>query len=226
MARPDDIIVIGGSAGSLEVLVEMVANLPRRLPAAVFIVVHVAPDGDSHLPSILSRSGPLPAKHANDGDTIEAGQIYVAPPDHHLIVEPDRVRLTRGPRENHHRPAIDPLFRSAAETFGARVIGVLLSGALDDGVAGLLEIKRAGGIVVVQDPRDALIPSMPRRALEQMQVDHVVAQGSLAPLLTRLIAASKARRVDPEKKAAAAVVSPALRGEGEGSPSPLGRSSS
>jgi two-component system, chemotaxis family, protein-glutamate methylesterase/glutaminase len=205
--QADNIIVIGGSAGGLEVLVEMVAHFPRTLPAAVFVVIHVAPLSDSQLPAILRRSGLMPVKHAKDGDPIHAGHIYVAPPDRHLIVESDRMRVTQGPRENHHRPAIDPLFRSAAKAFHDRVIGVLLSGALDDGVAGLLEIKRAGGIAVVQDPHSAIVPSMPRRALEVVPVDHVAAQGSLAPLLTRLVEGSMVELASQERKAVAAASS-------------------
>jgi two-component system, chemotaxis family, protein-glutamate methylesterase/glutaminase len=189
----ENIVVIGGSAGGLEVLIRVVADLPPRLPAAVLVVIHVAPHCDSRLPLILRRNGPLPAMHPSDGEAIQSGHIYVAPPDRHLTVERGRMRVLQGPAENHHRPAIDPLFRSAAEVFDSRVIGLLVSGALDDGVAGLLEIKRAGGVAVVQDPADAVVPSMPRRALEQVPVDHVAAQGSIAPLLLRLLERAPAR---------------------------------
>src|SRR5262245_40128982 len=136
-----DIIVIGASAGGLETMRTLVAQLPRDLPAAILIVWHIAPNSPSLLPEILSNSGPLPASNPKDSEEIQRGRIYVAPPDHHLIVEPGRLCLTRGPKENRFRPAIDPLFRSAAEAYGPRVIGIILTGNLDDGTAGLWAIK-------------------------------------------------------------------------------------
>jgi two-component system chemotaxis response regulator CheB len=143
MARRD-IIVIGASAGGLEALKSLVARLPASLPAAVFIVWHTTPDGPGLLPEILSAAGALQVRHGIDGEPILPGRIYVAPPDHHLLVEPERVRLTRGPKENRFRPAVDALFRSAAYAFGPRVIGVVLSGLLDDGTAGLWAVKDHG----------------------------------------------------------------------------------
>ena len=184
---PDhDIVVVGASAGGVEALVGMAASLPADLPAAVFVVLHVPSTGTSALPGILSRSGPLPAGHVKDGEPIEHGRIYVAPPDHHLLVVAGHVHLTRGPHENGHRPAVDPLFRSAAREYATRVVGVVLSGALDDGTAGLVAIKSQGGVTVVQDPEDALYPGMPASALEHAEVDHVLPAASIGALLARL----------------------------------------
>jgi len=187
MGQSYDIIVVGGSAGALDALMAFVPHLPVSLRAAIIVVVHMASTAESNLATILARNGPLPASHANDGETIRHGHIYVARPDRHVIISDHKLHLTDGPRENRHRPAIDPLFRSAAEGHGERVIGVLLSGALDDGVAGLAMIKRAGGLAIVQDPAEALVSSMPRHALAQVAVDHVVTSGGLGPLITRLV---------------------------------------
>ncbi|HEX8037215.1 MAG TPA: chemotaxis protein CheB, partial [Ktedonobacterales bacterium] len=140
-----DIIVIGASSGGVETLTRLVSGLPEDLPAAVFVVVHTPAHTPSALPRILARHCPLPAEHAADGAAISHGHIYVAPPDYHLLVERDRMRVVRGPRENRHRPAVDPLFRSAAQTYGRRAVGVVLTGALDDGTAGLFAIKMRGG---------------------------------------------------------------------------------
>jgi two-component system, chemotaxis family, protein-glutamate methylesterase/glutaminase len=181
-----DIIVIGGSAGGVEALVRLVRGLPPDLPAAVFVVIHFPESVESMLPRILSRAGDLPASHARDGEAIGPGRIYVARPGCHLHVERGRLRLTRGPKENNHRPAVDPLFRSAAWAYGPRVIGVILSGTLDDGTAGLAAIKRHGGLAVVQDPEDALYAGMPRSAAEHNAVDHVVPLADLPGLLSTL----------------------------------------
>lgn len=149
-----DIILLGASAGGVDALTGLCRGLPNDLPAAVMVVQHVAPTARSVLPQLLDRAGPLPAAHAEDGEVIRPGQIYVARPDHHLLVNGDgrRLMLRRGPQENRTRPAIDPLFRSAAVAFGPRVVGVVLSGLLDDGTAGLVAIKACGGVSVVQDP--------------------------------------------------------------------------
>ena len=188
-AMPDhDIVVVGASAGGVEALAELAASLPANLPAAVFVVLHVPATGTSALPDILSRHGPLPASHVKDGELVERARIYVAPPDHHVLLRGGHVRLTRGPRENGHRPAVDSLFRSAAREYATRVIGVVLSGALDDGTAGLLAIKSRGGVAVVQEAGDALYPGMPYNALEHVRVDHVVAVASMGKLLARLAA--------------------------------------
>jgi len=183
---PKDIIVIGASAGGLEALRSLVGGLPEDLRASVFVVLHTSADSPGLLAAILGRAGKLPVSAAVDGERIRPGRIYVAPPDHHLIVEPGIVRTTRGPRENRFRPAIDPLFRSAAQTYGPRVVGVILTGYLDDGTAGLWMVKRLGGTAVVQDPEDALVDSMPRSALLHVRVDHCLPLADIAPLLTRL----------------------------------------
>ncbi|HET8787635.1 MAG TPA: chemotaxis protein CheB [Actinomycetes bacterium] len=185
---PDHVVVVGASAGGVEALVDLAASLPADLPAAMFVVLHVPSTASSALPDILSRHGPLRAGHGRDGEPIERGRIYVAPPDHHLLLRTGHVRLTRGPRENGHRPAVDPLFRSAAREYASRVIGVVLSGALDDGTAGLLAIKSRGGVAVVQDPGDALYPGMPTSAAEHAEVDHVLAAASMGRLLAKLTA--------------------------------------
>jgi two-component system chemotaxis response regulator CheB len=182
-----DIITIGTSAGGVEACYALARALPRDLAASVFVVLHVPPSADSHLPVILNRAGGLPASQAMDGEPIKRGRIYVATPDHHLMLEDGMMRVVRGPRENRHRPAVDPLFRSAALAYGPRVIGVVLTGALDDGTAGLLAIKRSGGIAVVQDPKDAYFPDMPASALEYVQVDYCVPLSAMGELLARLI---------------------------------------
>jgi two-component system chemotaxis response regulator CheB len=169
-----DIIVIGASVGGVETLTQLVAHLPEDLPAAVFVVLHISPDAPSVLGRILSRSGPLPARAAQDDEPIQHGRIYVAPPDHHMLVKQGYVSVVRGPKENRPRPAIDPLFRSAAAAYRSRVIGVVLTGLLDDGTAGMLAVKRCGGTAIVQDPEEALYPDMPRSVLETMQVDYVI----------------------------------------------------
>ena len=182
-----DLIVIGASAGGVEALKQLVSGFPVDLPAAVLIVLHVSPHGTSVLPNILSRAGKLKAVHPLDGQAIERGRIYVAPPDYHLIVKTGYVAVARGPSENGHRPAVDPLFRSAARTYDGRVIGVILSGALDDGTAGLQAIKSRGGIAVCQDPADALHSSMPQSAMDAVGVDYSVPIAQMAELLVRLV---------------------------------------
>ncbi|HEV3470987.1 MAG TPA: chemotaxis protein CheB [Pyrinomonadaceae bacterium] len=193
-----DIIVIGASAGGIEALRALAAVLPRDLPAAVFVVQHSAPDAPSVLPMILERAGDLPARHPRDGERFERGHIYVAPPDHHLVLEPNQLmRVTRGPKENRFRPAVDPLFRSAARSYGTRVVGVVLTGGLDDGTTGLLAIKQRGGTAVVQDPSDALVPSMPLSAVTHVRVDYCVPLVEVAPLLARLAAEPAEERSYP-----------------------------
>lgn len=180
-----DIITIGGSLGGVEALRELVQRLPADLPAAVFVVLHIGRQR-SRLVEVLDGAGPLPAKIAERGERIERGRIYVAQPDRHLLLHDGHILVRRGPHENMWRPAIDPLFRSAACSYGARVVGVILSGLLDDGVAGLDAIKRAGGTAVVQDPADAAAPDMPRNARRLVAVDHVVPVAEMASLLVRL----------------------------------------
>jgi two-component system chemotaxis response regulator CheB len=206
-----DIVVIGASAGGVEALTTLVEGLPADLPASIFIVLHVSPYGTSALPAILRRTGRLPVKHAVDGETIRSGQVYVAPPNHHLLIQPGYVRVTSGAEENGNRPAIDPLFRTAARAYGSRVVGVVLSGALDDGTAGLQAIKVQDGIAVVQDPEEAVFDGMPRSAVENVDVDYVVPLSSVAPLLSQLVhepakansnREDDSRQMDPESEMA------------------------
>jgi two-component system, chemotaxis family, protein-glutamate methylesterase/glutaminase len=197
-----DIIVIGASAGGVEALQRIASALPGDLQAAVFVVVHVTAEATSALPAILGRAGPLRAHHAISGEPIVYSRIYVAPPDLHLVLRDGKVRVVHGPRENRSRPAVDPLFRSAAVTYGPRVVGVVLSGALDDGTAGLMAIKAQGGIAVVQDPDDALIPGMPRNALEYVRVDYSVPVAEIGPLLVRLTRQGTAKTPPPSHRLA------------------------
>ncbi|TWA75659.1 two-component system chemotaxis response regulator CheB [Azospirillum brasilense] len=195
--RDNALIVVGASAGGLEALEALVGGLPGGLRAAVCVVLHIG-DRPSAAPSILDRAGPLPASHATDREALRCGRIYVAPPGCHLVVElSGRLCLSRGPRENGTRPAVDPLFRSAARACGPAVIGVVLSGALNDGTAGLAEIKRRGGVAVVQDPADAWYPGMPRSALDHLAVDHCVPAAAMGALLVRLVAERDADATPP-----------------------------
>ena len=177
---------MGASAGGIEALRDLVGGLPDDFPAAIAIVLHTSPQSPGVLPEILSRSGPLDAISANDGARLRAGTIYVAPADFHLLIEPGRVRVAKGPRENRFRPAIDPLFRSAAQVYGPNAIGVVLTGNLDDGAAGLWTIKQLGGVAIVQDPADALFPAMPQSAIAYVNVDHVAPLSEIPPLLVQL----------------------------------------
>jgi two-component system chemotaxis response regulator CheB len=181
-----DIVVVGGSAGSIEAVAELVRGLPQGFAGSMFVVVHFPSSVTSTLPRILSRAGPLPASHAVDGERIEPGRIYVARPDWHLLLNDGHVSLTRGPKENGHRPALDPLFRTAAHSYGSRVVGVVLSGNLNDGTAGLLTIKQRGGMAIVQSLDTALYPGMPRSAIEHVAVDHVLSPPEIARLITDL----------------------------------------
>lgn len=190
-----DVLVIGASAGGVEALRELVSRLPGDFPAAVLIVLHMPSNTNSALPNILERAGSLKAKQAEDGDELLPGRLLVAAPDQHLIISDHQVRLSRGPVENGHRPAVDVLFRSAAVVLGPQVVGVVLSGALDDGTAGLAAIRSRGGIGVVQDPAEALHPSMPRCAIEGAAPEHIVRVADMPELLVRLAG----EEVDPER---------------------------
>jgi two-component system, chemotaxis family, protein-glutamate methylesterase/glutaminase len=181
------LIVVGASAGGVEALTELVGALPKGLAAALAVVLHVAPSSTSVLPAILDRAGEMSARAARDGEAIEPGRVFVAPPDRHLVVEDGTFALRHGPRENGYRPAIDRLFSSAADAYGPRAVGVVLSGTLDDGAAGLATIKLRGGRTVVQDPRDALYGGMPANAMARTAVDHVCALADIAPLLVGLV---------------------------------------
>jgi two-component system, chemotaxis family, protein-glutamate methylesterase/glutaminase len=187
MARRD-VIVIGASAGGVAALTNLVKGLPADLGAAVFVVMHVRPYTPSALPRILAEAGPLEAVHAEDRGRFRPGRIYIAPPDKHMLLEAGRLAVRRGPKENRFRPSIDALFRSAAYVYGPRAIGVVLSGALDDGTSGLWSIKRLGGVAVVQTPADAQHPQMPHNVLEHVEADHVCPAAEMGPLLARLAA--------------------------------------
>jgi two-component system chemotaxis response regulator CheB len=182
------LVVIGTSAGGLEALRTLAGALPVDFPAALCVVMHTAPHSPGVFPHILARAGRLPAIGPLGTERLQPGRFYVAPPDVHLVIEPGHVRVSKGPKENRFRPAIDPLFRSAAQVFGPAAIGVVLTGNLDDGTAGLWAIKQLGGTAIVQDPDEAPYPSMPRSAMRHVEVDHVVRIADLAPLLVQLTA--------------------------------------
>ncbi|HEX4804509.1 MAG TPA: chemotaxis protein CheB [Conexibacter sp.] len=186
---PVELVAVGASAGGVEALRAVVAALPPGFPAAVLVVLHVAQEGTSVLADILARAGALPAGNARDGEPLLRGRVYVAPPACHVLVDGSVVRLWHGPRENGHRPAIDPLLRSAAAAFGPRAAGVILSGTLDDGTAGLYELKRLGGVAIVQDPETALYAGMPRSAAEHVAVDALLELSEIAPALVRIAGA-------------------------------------
>lgn len=222
-----DVIVVGASAGGVEALITLAGSLPADLPAALFLVLHIPAQSPSLLPDILNRAGPLRALHPDDGEAIQHGRIYIAPPDQHLLVEEGIVRVVHGPKENRHRPAVDPLFRSAARTYGTRVVGVILTGSLDDGTAGLLAIKRRGGVAVVQDPQDALFSSMSLSAIAHVEVDHVVPLSAISTLLVHLAHEQAAaegsypvlKDLEMETKLAAMDMSTMQNGEHVGIPS-------
>ena len=180
------IIVIGASEGGVDAICSLADALPAAFPAAIFVVLHIG-GHRSQLPALLNVSGQMRAVHAKDGESIHTGKIYVAPPDYHMVIDREHIRLTRGPRENWARPAIDPLFRSAAQAYGADTIGVILTGGLNDGTAGLFEIKRCGGTTVVQNPDDAANPSMPSSALQHVEVDYCTSLNDLPGLLISLV---------------------------------------
>lgn len=193
------LVVIGGSAGSLDALRQVVAKLPGDFPAPILVAIHLAADAESHLPEILGRDARLPVRHARHGDELQAGVILVARPDRHLVVHEDFAHLSRGPRENRHRPSVDALFNSAARWHGPAVVGVVLSGALDDGSAGAAAIAAQDGTVVVQHPQDAQVSGMPRAALAAVRRARAAPAPELATLLTHIVgeaAATDAPEVD------------------------------
>ncbi|MES2524797.1 MAG: chemotaxis protein CheB [Gemmatimonadota bacterium] len=182
-----DIIVVGASAGGVEAVSDLLAELPPDLTAALLVVVHTSPVGRGLLPQVLQRKSRLPVEHGEDGETVRPGHVYVARPDHHLVVSGGRMHVTRGPRENHTRPAIDPLFRSVALAYGQRVIAVVLTGMLHDGSAGLHAVRLCGGTCIVQDPDDAVHGDMPRNAMRMVTPHHVVRRHDLPALLVQLV---------------------------------------
>ena len=185
--KANRLVVIGASAGGLDAVRALLADLPLDFAAAVLVVIHVSPTGPSFLAQVLGRAGGLPVSEAVDGETLQAGHVYVSVPDRHLLVSRDAVAVRRGPKENRFRPSVDALFRSAAYTHGADVIGVVLSGMLDDGTSGLWTVKRLGGVSVVQTPSDALYDSMPKSALAQVEVDYVLPVADIGRLLCELV---------------------------------------
>jgi two-component system chemotaxis response regulator CheB len=182
-----DLVVIGTSAGGVEALLYLTKNLPDRFPASILITIHLPSHAGSVLGELLDRAGPLRASFAQDGEPLRRSRIYIAPPGCHLIVSGEHLALGSGPRENNARPAIDPMFRSAALCCGSRTIGVILTGALGDGAAGLWAVDQAGGITVVQDPREAAFPEMPRAALGYVEPDHIAPLAELPRLLEHLV---------------------------------------
>jgi len=190
-----NIVVVGGSAGGVEALSALFWNMPSTVPNAFFVALHVPPRTRSRLPSILNRAGRLTAEHPSDGQKIRPGWIYVAPPDFHLLVGKGVVRLGHGPKECHVRPAINPLFRSAAQVYGQRVIGVVLSGVLDDGVEDLREIKRRGGLAIVQAPNDASFACLPQHALDRVEIDYCLPVAQIRDLIARLPELSLSKKV-------------------------------
>jgi two-component system, chemotaxis family, protein-glutamate methylesterase/glutaminase len=197
-----NIVVIGASAGGFEAIKELTAALPRDVDASIFIVWHMSPDVTGVLPWVINRHKKILASNAIDNEPILSNRIYVAPADHHLLLEKDVIRVTKGPKENRFRPAVDPLFRSAAYVYGARVIGIVLSGALDDGTSGLWTIKNRGGIAIVQEPNDAEVPSMPQNALAAVNVDYRVPVAEMASLIVKLAAETviEAKDIDMEEQ--------------------------
>jgi two-component system, chemotaxis family, protein-glutamate methylesterase/glutaminase len=193
--RERDIVVIGGSAGSIGSLKEILQGLPRHFAGSILVVIHLAEDFPGFLDEHLTRWSKLPTAHPSDGDAIRRGRVYVARPNFHLTIEDGRMRVLRGPRENRHRPAIDPLFRTAARTYGSRVIGIVLSGQDDDGSAGLYAVKQRGGVAIVQDPKDAEFSIMPRHALEYATPHYILRSADIAQTLVKLVHADEDQTV-------------------------------
>lgn len=195
-----DIIVVGASAGGITALVQLVKSLPQNFTASIFVVLHISASSPSNLPAILSRVGLLDAIQPKDGEQVKSGRIYVASPDHHMLLEGNRVLMKKGPEENRFRPSIDALFRSAAYTYGPRVIGVVLSGLLNDGTSGLWSVKRLGGVTVIQEPQDADHPNMPLNVLEYVKVDYILPASNMGALLSKLTKEKASRKPRISKK--------------------------
>jgi two-component system chemotaxis response regulator CheB len=194
-----NIIVIGSSAGGISALKELVSSFPKDFSAAIFVVQHLPPDTESRLPGILTSAGKLSALHPKDGEEIKPGQIYVSPPDHHMIVKGQSVLVRKSPKENRFRPSIDATMRSIAYQYGPRAIGVVLTGKLDDGTSGLWSIKEMGGITIVQSPDDALFADMPNSVLQYVDVDHIIPLTKMGELIVRLASrpTEKITKVEP-----------------------------
>ena len=182
-----DVLAIGTSAGGVEALLFLAKHFSREFPAAVLVTIHLPSHSRSELDGVLMRAGSLPAQFARDGDVVSNGHIYIAPPNRHLLLDGERLALGTGPRENNARPAIDPMLRSTAVCCSGRAIGVVLTGSLGDGASGLWAIRQAGGIAVVQDPKDAAFSEMPMTALNRAKPDHVVSLSAMPALLESLV---------------------------------------
>lgn len=194
-----DIVVMGASAGGIPPIERVLSALPNDFPASVLIAIHTAAEGPRLLSEVISRMSSLPVAYAVDGDSPRKSHVYVAPPDHHLLLERNLIRVTAGPRENRHRPAIDPLFRSAARAYGPRVVAVLFSGLLDDGTAGLKAVARCGGVTLVQDPGEARFASMPRNAVENDSPQYVLRVRELADTLIELVVNGSRQRTSQDQ---------------------------
>ena len=185
--NPAKVVVIGGSQGAIDALLKIVPDIPADIAAAILVVIHIPTEATSYLPNMLTRAGNVRVAHAVDREPLRAGEIYVAPPNYHLTVEDGEIRVLKGPRENRHRPAVDPLFRTAARSFGRATIAVLLSGNLDDGSAGVLAVRGRGGVAIVQDPADAQIGEMPKCALEYAGADYILPLQEIGPKIVELV---------------------------------------
>ena len=190
-----NIIVIGASVGGVDAIREIVFGIPETLDAAVFVTLHIGAH-QSIFPELLNKVGSMKASHALHNEPIKTRHIFVAPPDHHMTIERGKIVLTKGPRENLARPAIDPMFRSAARIYGSNVTGVLLTGGLNDGTAGLYEVKAQGGTVIVQNPANAVGSAMPQSAIDHVAVDHILDIDQIAPLLNQIIEESNGSDFD------------------------------
>ena len=198
-----DIIVVGASAGGVNALNDFLGSLSKDFQGSIFVVVHIPGDSPSSLPTILSRAGVLKAVHPKDGETVKQGIIYVAPPDHHMLLEGKLILVKKGPKENRFRPSIDALFRSAAYVYRERVVGVILSGMLNDGTSGLWAVKRLGGLAIVQAPEDAQCDSMPLNAMEYVKADYTVPAREIGSVLSDVMSVKlrKGRKISEREKA-------------------------
>jgi two-component system, chemotaxis family, protein-glutamate methylesterase/glutaminase len=218
-----DIVVMGGSTGAMDAICKIIATFESEMNAAIFVVIHMGADSPGYLAEILATNSKLPVQFAVDHDPIELGKIYVAPPDRHLLVKPGEVRVIFGPKENNFRPAVDPLFRSAATTYDGRVVGVVVSGSLDDGTHGLLQIKRSGGVAIVQTPDEAPEAGMPTSAISRVNIDYVRSSDEIGPLICQLVRQevdAAASLGDDETDVSEGLIS-ALRMNGIRSPTPF-----
>jgi two-component system chemotaxis response regulator CheB len=218
-----DIVAVGASAGGVLALRRMLGALPGKLQASLLVTQHMPEEGPNQLERILDNAGPLPAGFAVDGEVLERGRIYLAPPNRHLLLAGDRIGLGVGPRENGFRPALDPMFRSCVASGAAgRTIGVVLSGMLGDGAAGLGALQRHGGLAVIQDPADAENPEMPLNALRHVEADHTCPMEGLGPLVEELVSRPAAESLPASEELMLEVE---IAAHGRATPTPMGRPS-